>query len=150
MRVLIVVVAVMTFSVVAGAGEVHWDKQTLLDEFVSEGASVAELDGDGNVDLISGPYWWRGPDFKAPLEYREGKPFDPRGYSDHFFSFTTDIDRDVSTRPATSTYDAARRRRLDRRGPAKSPDGDGARWLGLRDLLRSRRRRAGRARGAVD
>ena len=74
--------------------EVHWDKKTLLTDFVSEGASVADFDGDGNVDLASGPYWWRGPEFEERFEYREVKPFDPRGYSDHFFSFTTDVDGD--------------------------------------------------------
>ncbi len=73
---------------------VHWKKQTLTSDFVSEGASVADFDRDGNVDLASGPHWWRGPEFTERFEYREGQPFDPRGYSDHFFSFTADVDQD--------------------------------------------------------
>lgn len=73
---------------------VHWEHQQLLKDFVSEGACTADIDGDGAVDLISGPYWWRGPKFTERVEYREGKAFDPKGYSDHFFSFATDIDGD--------------------------------------------------------
>ncbi len=94
MRIVIGFVASFLFVVALYGDEVEWTKQTLLGEFVSEGASVADFDGDGNLDLASGPYWWRGPEFKERFEYRTGKPFDPRGYSDHFFSFTADIDGD--------------------------------------------------------
>lgn len=82
------------FTCEAKGDAVHWEKQTLTADFVSEGASVADFDGDGHVDLASGPYWWRGPDFNERFEYRKGKPFDPKGYSDHFFSFTADVDGD--------------------------------------------------------
>ncbi len=94
MRILIAFLFVSVFVSASYSEEVHWNKKTLLGEFVSEGASVADFDGDGNVDLASGPYWWRGPEFNERFEYRDGKPFDPQGYSDHFFSFTADIDGD--------------------------------------------------------
>ncbi|MDA9777856.1 c-type cytochrome [Rubripirellula sp.] len=76
------------------AEHLHWAKKTLTAEFVSEGACVADVDLDGNVDLVSGFSWWRGPNFNERYEYREGKPFDPKGYSDHFFSFCTDVNSD--------------------------------------------------------
>lgn len=75
----------------------HWVKKTLTKNFFSEGASVADIDLDGHLDLISGFKWWRGPDFDESFEYREGQAFDPKGYSDHFFSFCADVNGDDRT-----------------------------------------------------
>ncbi len=74
-----------------------WRKQQLLAEFVSEGATAGDYDGDGNTDLASGAYWWAGPNFEQRFEYREVKVFSPSAYSDHFFSFSLDVDADGDT-----------------------------------------------------
>ncbi len=93
-RVFIACVITTLWFASSDGSDVDWTKKSLLGEFVSEGASAADVDGDGKVDLVSGPYWWRGPDFADRFEYREARPFDPRGYSDHFFSFAVDVDGD--------------------------------------------------------
>src|SRR5262245_26183452 len=41
----------------------------LSDQFWSEGANFGDLNNDGVNDVISGPYWWEGPDFKKRHEY---------------------------------------------------------------------------------
>src|SRR5215211_9260955 len=41
----------------------------LSDQFWSEGASFGDLNNDGTNDVISGPRWWEGPDFKKSHEY---------------------------------------------------------------------------------
>ena len=36
----------------------------LDDQFLGEGAMAQDVDGDGNLDIVSGPFWWVGPSFK--------------------------------------------------------------------------------------
>jgi putative membrane-bound dehydrogenase-like protein len=71
-----------------------FDQQQLEDKFFSEGASLGDFDGDGQQDVVSGPYLYLGPDFKKRLEYYPAKAFDTAGYSDNFFAFTYDFDGD--------------------------------------------------------
>ncbi|MCC6671984.1 MAG: DUF1080 domain-containing protein [Planctomycetes bacterium] len=66
----------------------------LSTEFFSEGAAFGDFDGDGHRDIVSGPYWYAGPEFKQRHAIYERKPFDPDGYSDNFFAFPYDFDGD--------------------------------------------------------
>ena len=73
----------------------HSFKRLVLSEqFFSEGACFADLDGDGHRDIISGPYWYAGPDFRKRQAYAPAAPLDIRGYSDFFFSFAYDFNGD--------------------------------------------------------
>ena len=90
-------------------------KIQLSDEFWSEGASFGDFNKDGKMDIVSGPYWWAGPDFSARREYYPaakgflvkqadgGQTFVPgfkgarskeNTYSDNFFAFTRDFNKD--------------------------------------------------------
>jgi hypothetical protein len=69
-------------------------KVSLNDKFLSEGATFGDLNKDGHLDAISGPYWWEGPDFKTRHEFYPALPFDPLKYSDNFFAFTHDFNGD--------------------------------------------------------
>ena len=71
-----------------------WNKKVLHDEFYTEGAAFGDIDGDGRGDLVSGPFWYKGPDFEEKHEFYEPQPFDIRSYSDNFFSFVHDINGD--------------------------------------------------------
>ena len=44
-------------------------KIQLTDQFWSEGASFGDFNKDGVMDVVSGPYWYAGPDFKKRHEY---------------------------------------------------------------------------------
>ncbi|TWT93243.1 PVC-type heme-binding CxxCH protein [Stieleria varia] len=66
----------------------------LSEQFHSEGAAVADLDGDGHNDIVSGPFWYRGPDFRNRTPYAAVKDYSIKQYSDHFFSFIDDFNDD--------------------------------------------------------
>jgi hypothetical protein len=90
---------------------IHTFKQIeLSNEFWSEGANFGDFNKDGQNDIVSGPYWWAGPDFKQRREYAPAtesfkskgddgteqtvRGVDPHGYSKNFFAFTHDINKD--------------------------------------------------------
>src|SRR5947208_5943001 len=86
-------------------------KIKLTDQFWSEGANFGDFNHDGKKDVVAGPYWWEGPDFRIRHEYypanKSFKLKKPDGteetipgfegalgknnvYSDNFFAFTYD------------------------------------------------------------
>src|SRR5437588_2191795 len=85
------------------------------DQFWAEGADIADFNRDGKMDVISGPFWYEGPDFKKRHEYRpamasftrkkadgtdetvpgfEGALGVNNAYSDCFLMYTYDFNRD--------------------------------------------------------
>src|SRR6266446_10246586 len=44
-------------------------KIQLTPYFWSEGANYGDFNHDGKMDVVSGPYWWEGPDFTKRHEY---------------------------------------------------------------------------------
>jgi hypothetical protein len=109
-------VAGLLFTIATSAQEyvVHsFKKIQLSDLFWSEGANYGDFNKDGNMDVVSGPYWWAGPDFKARHEYYpatkkwqlgpvskipvpgfEGVLGKNNTYSDNFFAFSYDFNKD--------------------------------------------------------
>ena len=76
------------------ANEVVFERFTITEEFYSEGTSFADINKDGKVDLVSGPYWYAGPDFLQKVRYTEGESLPIKGYSKHFFTWTCDFNKD--------------------------------------------------------
>jgi len=66
----------------------------LSSTFYAEGASFGDLDGDGDADVVSGPYWYEGPEFERRHELEPPVESDPLAYSDDFFTWVLDVDGD--------------------------------------------------------
>ncbi|HEY4308967.1 MAG TPA: VCBS repeat-containing protein [Pirellulales bacterium] len=66
----------------------------LTDTYYSEGANVGDLDGDGVIDAVYGPYWFAGPLFTEKHEIFAVKPQPVEGYANHFFSWVYDFNGD--------------------------------------------------------
>lgn len=64
------VAGVLLGAVFANAEEVRtFQRIQLHDQFWSEGATFGDLNKDGHNDIIAGPWWWAGPDFKQRHEF---------------------------------------------------------------------------------
>lgn len=74
--------------------EIVFKKQKLSDQFFCEGATFGDFNKDGKGDVVAGPYWYEGPGFTKRHELADPKPFDPLHYSENFFAFTYDFDKD--------------------------------------------------------
>jgi hypothetical protein len=48
-------------------------KIQVTDKFWSEGAYAGDFNHDGKMDVVSGPFWYEGPDFKTRHEYSPAK-----------------------------------------------------------------------------
>ncbi|MEY2878494.1 MAG: hypothetical protein RLZZ15_874, partial [Verrucomicrobiota bacterium] len=53
----------------APASSVTFKKITLTDQYLCDGINAADIDRDGHVDIVAGPYWYAGPDFKVKHEF---------------------------------------------------------------------------------
>lgn len=105
-----------SFNVVAKDHVQHtFKKIQLTDQFWGEGANFGDFNHDGKMDIVSGPYWYAGPDFKQRHEYApatqtfklkkadgteetipgfEGGLGKNNTYSKNFLAFTADFNRD--------------------------------------------------------
>ena len=146
----------LTLAAVAAAPATEHVRQTLLTEFVTEGAALGDVNGDANTDFVVGPFWFEGPAFENRHRYRPGEPVDINGYAhDSFLSFVIDVDGDrrsdilqvshqppfhldLYLQPATASEDWPRHRVVDGFGgesPAMADlTGDGRpELIGIRD-----------------
>ncbi len=81
-------------TAMAQTPEPAYKKLQLTDKFHCEGAYYADFNRDGKMDVVSGPYWYAGPDFQQRHEVRAPQEFDPKGYSDNFLTYTGDFNGD--------------------------------------------------------
>ncbi len=76
------------------ADELRFEKIRLTHEFFSEGAHYADFNRDSHIDVVAGPYWYAGPEFKTKHAYMEVQAKDPHGYAPNFLTFTHDLNGD--------------------------------------------------------
>ena len=92
--------------------DIHaFKKLHLTDKFWAEGVAIGDINRDGHTDVISGPYWYEGPDFRKRHQFypatqtfvrtgANGKPKVIHGFegatstSNDFITFVYDFNHD--------------------------------------------------------
>lgn len=91
---LLAAIAATTARAEETADEPTFLKLQISDQFYCEGATCGDINGDGNLDFIAGPYWFAGPKFTDVKEFRPPKVFPVDGYSNQFLTYAHDVNRD--------------------------------------------------------
>jgi hypothetical protein len=70
-------------------------KLTLTNEYWSDGLNAADINGDGKMDVVSGPFWYAGPDFKTRHTFYDPVPQElEKNPTNSMFSFIADFNGD--------------------------------------------------------
>jgi len=93
----------------------EWVRQQITNKFWAEGACVGDVNKDGKMDILSGPFWYEGPDFskrhtiyqmeksfthskedgtEEKIEGFEGFLSGKNAYSNNFVSYAYDVNGD--------------------------------------------------------
>ena len=89
---------------------VKFKKHIIHQDFISEGVAVADVNNDGQTDVLAGPYWFEAPDWKAHEITAPGKYDYTSEWSDSFVNFAADLNNDgwtdlvVFDFPGTGVY----------------------------------------------
>ena len=74
---------------------IQWKKHVLSEVFTCEGAAAGDFNKDGVMDVAAGPWWYEGPDYKKQHEFYPVKTWKTDNeYSNNFFAFTNDFNKD--------------------------------------------------------
>src|SRR5688572_17136941 len=71
-----------------------FERRQLTDVYYSEGIAAGDLNRDGHIDMVYGPYWFAGPDFKTKHEIYPALAQPKDEYADHFFAWVHDFNGD--------------------------------------------------------
>src|SRR2546423_4786269 len=71
-KTLLSIAAFLACGPATAAEFVHtFKKIQLTDQFWSEGANIGDFNHDGKMDVVSGPFWYEGPDFRKRHEFTD-------------------------------------------------------------------------------
>lgn len=79
----------------ATAAMPSFEKQMLTDKYFCDGITAGDINRDGKMDIVAGPFWYEGPEFNAKHEFYPAKEFPlPPSPTDSMFSYTHDFNGD--------------------------------------------------------
>ncbi len=77
------------------ASGIWFEKQQLTDKYYCDGIAVGDIDKDGRLDVVAGPFWYSGPDFNKAKAFYPPVALEPaKSPSDSMFSLVHDFNGD--------------------------------------------------------
>lgn len=74
---------------------VEFEKIILTDEYYCDGVTAGDINADGHLDIVAGPFWYEGPTFQTAHAFYEPVPLPPeKSPSNSMFSFVHDFSGD--------------------------------------------------------
>jgi hypothetical protein len=93
---LLAVAALARFDIPLWAANVPvFEKRVLTDKYFCDGISAGDFNQDGRPDIVAGPFWYEGPDFKTRHEFYPAREFPTKpAPTDSMFSYVWDFNAD--------------------------------------------------------
>ncbi|QDU38594.1 FG-GAP repeat protein [Maioricimonas rarisocia] len=77
------------------ATSVEFEKVVLTNRYYCDGVATGDINHDGHVDIVAGPYWYAGPSFETAHEFYPAEPLEPAASpSNSMYSFVHDFSGD--------------------------------------------------------
>lgn len=74
---------------------VRFERVVLTDKYYCDGIHYGDIDRDGQLDIVAGPFWYQGPDFKQAHAFYPPVALPPeKSPSDSMYSFVYDFSGD--------------------------------------------------------
>jgi hypothetical protein len=97
-RIILYVGAVMFLANLPGSAapaHVRFQMQILSNQYFCDGITAGDINRDGKMDIVAGPFWYEGPAFTAKHEFYPAKPFPTEpSPSDSMFRYVHDFNGD--------------------------------------------------------
>src|SRR5262245_45896641 len=76
----------------AGSG---FEKRVLTDKYYCDGITAGDTNRNGKVDVVAGPYWYEGPEFRTKHEFYPAQAFEVEEKpTDSMYSYVHDFNGD--------------------------------------------------------
>lgn len=75
--------------------DIWFEKQQLTDKYYCDGIATADIDKDGHLDIVAGPFWYAGPEFETANPFYKPVALPPaKSPSNSMFSLVHDFNGD--------------------------------------------------------
>src|SRR5690606_40298075 len=75
-------------------GDIPFKKTILFSDFVTEGVAVGDVNNDGKIDVMAGPFWFEAPAWKRHEIYEPKLYVAEKEWSDSMLNFALDVNQD--------------------------------------------------------
>ncbi|HSF54052.1 MAG TPA: hypothetical protein VLA71_09885, partial [Algoriphagus sp.] len=75
-------------------GDIPFKKTVLFSEFVSEGVAVGDVNNDGRIDVMAGPFWFEAPNWERHEIYAPKIYVAEKEWSNSMLNFSLDVNQD--------------------------------------------------------